>query len=263
MSKGVKMTMIGLTPDMDDGAKLRSAAKGQRFLYLWDRYPRAVHDHGALPVILPVTTDLSLIRQMAARMDGILLTGGGFDVPPEYYGEKPRRGLGVLKPDRSFFERALIREAAKLDKPVLGICGGMQIMAVTFGGTLCQDIKIELPHALEHQQKTRRTRPAHAVTIEPGNILHRIMAAKKTSLPLKLRVNSTHHQAVKSLGQGATLCGISPDGVIEAVAIEGRRFMVGVQWHPELLYPSHPEQDRIFQAFIREARRGAAPQLPR
>ncbi len=248
-----RRVMIGLTPDMDDGAKLRPAARGQRFLYLWDRYVRAVHDHGALPVILPVTTDLSLIRDTASRLDGILLTGGGFDVPPEYYGAKPGPGLGVLKPDRSFFERALIREAVKQDKPVLGICGGMQILAVAFGGTLYQDIRTELPRALEHQQKTPRTRPAHPVTLAPGNVLHRVMALKKTAAPLKLHVNSTHHQAVKSVGKSTTVCAASPDGVIEAIAVEQYRFMVGVQWHPELLYPVFPEQAAIFRAFLKQA----------
>jgi len=248
-----KRVMIGLTPDMDDGSKLRPAARGQRFLYLWDRYPRAISDHGAMPLILPITTDLSLVREFVARLDGILLTGGGFDVPPEYYGEKSGPGIGVLKPDRSLFERALIVEAVKQNKPVLGICGGMQIMAVTFGGSLYQDIKKEVPRALEHQQKTKRTRPAHAVTIAPGTILHRIMALKKTALPLKLRVNSTHHQAVKNVGEGTRLCGTSQDGVIEAIAVERHRFMVGVQWHPEALYPGFPEQGAIFRAFIKEA----------
>jgi putative glutamine amidotransferase len=247
--------MIGVTPDTHAGGKLKTRTKEERIVYLWDSYLKAIMDHGAVPVVLPVTRDMKIVRAMVKQLDGFLLAGGGFDVPPEYYGEKPKPYLGKIKPRRSFLERELLLLAAKRDKPVLGICGGMQIINVAFGGTLFQDILEERPGSRDHQQDAPRKRPVHQVTISPGTKLYRIISGRKSGKPLKIRVNSTHHQAVKDLGEGIIVSAAAADGVIEAIESERHGFMVGVQWHPELLYPMFKEQSRLIRAFVREAKK--------
>lgn len=246
--------LIGITPDTHHQTTcpgpsccIPTRSRQEKMILLGDRYLAAVLDHGGLPVLLPVTEDPKVLRETADRLDGLLLAGGAFDVPPEFYGERPRPGLGRLKPERSRFERALLLEAMKRDLPVLGICGGMQILNVVFGGTLYQDLKRERPGCRDHEQKIPKTRPFHPVTVSRGSRLQRILAQTR------LLVNSTHHQAVKNLGPGLRASATAPDGVIEAVESESHRFLIGVQWHPEVLYPRQPAQARVFQAFLRAA----------
>jgi putative glutamine amidotransferase len=222
-------------------------------VYLWDRYLQAVLDRGALAVVLPVTDEPAQVRAFAERFDGFILAGGAFDVPAEYYGEEPRPWMGTIKPERSRFERALLQAALKKDKPVLGICGGMQLINVFYGGSLFQDILKERPGSLDHQQKIPKTETSHTVTIAAGTQLQAIMSGRRRRQPLLIRVNSTHHQAVKALGRGLVPAGLAPDGVIEAIESPRHRFLIGVQWHPEMLYEKLPEARRLFQAFIQAA----------
>jgi len=245
--------LIGVTPDTHDGRKLKTRSKAEKIVYLWDRYLQALLDHGAIPVILPVTTKPAQVKTMIERLSGVMLAGGNFDVPPAFYGEKNKRWLGKLKPERSEFELLLLKTALERDLPVLGICGGLQLLNVARGGTLYQDILKERPGSRNHQQQVSRTRPSHQVTAPPGTLFHRIVGGVRLRSELKLRVNSTHHQAVKDLGRGVVAGAVAADGVIEAIELADRRFALGVQWHPELLYPRHPEQSRIFKAFVGRA----------
>jgi putative glutamine amidotransferase len=149
------------------------------------------------------------------------------------------------KDRRTAFEYAVTRGAIEADKPVLGICGGQQLMNVVLGGTLIQHIPDEVKDPLPHEQPNPRTEAGHPVKIVAGTLLHKVVRE------LELPVNSAHHQAVKAVGQGIVVNAVAPDGVIEGIEDPRRRFVVGVEWHPE--YSISPGDDRIFDAFIRAA----------
>jgi putative glutamine amidotransferase len=176
------------------------------------------------------------------EMDGLLVTGGAFDVDPALWGGGAPHPKVTLKPGRTDFEMAAVRAALAADKPVLGICGGQQLLAVAFGGTLIQHIPDEVAGALPHEQPNPRTEPGHEVAIAPGTLLSRIVGTEP------MRVNSAHHQAVATAGAGALVNAVAPDGVVEGVEHPGHRFALGVQWHPE--YAVDPRDPAIFAAFV-------------
>ncbi|HEY4220465.1 MAG TPA: gamma-glutamyl-gamma-aminobutyrate hydrolase family protein, partial [Myxococcota bacterium] len=178
--------------------------------------------------------------------DGLIVTGGAFDVDPALFGATSRHETVITKDRRTAFELAVTRGALASDKPVLGICGGQQLLNVVLGGTLIQHIPDEVPNALAHEQPTPRTEPGHTVAIEPGTLLHRITGADH------LAVNSAHHQAVKAIGPGIIIDAVAPDGVIEGIEDPRYRFCLGVQWHPE--YALSRGDTRIFDAFIAACR---------
>ena len=148
----------------------------------------------------------------------------------------------TLKQDRTAAELALTQGALARDLPVLGICGGQQLLAVALGGTLIQHIPDAIPDALEHEQPNPRHEPGHAISVTPGTLLHRIVGATE------MRVNSAHHQAVREPGPHAVVNAVAPDSVIEGVEDARFRFCLGVQWHPEFFID--PGDRRIFDALI-------------
>jgi putative glutamine amidotransferase len=210
---------------------------------LRQNYCDAVARAGGLPVPLPHEPELA--AEYLARIDGLLITGGAFDVDPSLFGASSRHATVKTKDRRTAFEYAITRGAIEADKPVLGICGGQQLMNVVLGGTLIQHIPDEVKDPLPHEQPNPRTEPGHPVKIVAGTLLHRVV--KELELP----VNSAHHQAVKAVGQGIVVNAVAPDGVIEGIEDPRRRFVIGVEWHPE--YSISPGDDRIFDAFIRAA----------
>ncbi len=246
-------TIIGITPDTHDGSELSTRTHDEKYVLLWDSYLKAVLDHAAVPVILPVTDDKRRIKVMLERVDGIILAGGNFDVPPEFYGEQEKPWLGTLKPERSRFELYLLRAAIRKDVPVLGICGGHQLINVVFGGSLYQDIMKEKPQSREHQCEDRESGKAHQVRVERDTLLHRIISGGRRK-SLSIGVNSTHHQAIKEPGKGLRVGARAADGVIEAIESERHSYILGVQWHPELLYKKRPDQAAVFRSLIRAAR---------
>jgi len=186
-------------------------------------YADAVRGAGGTPLILPPGTPVE-----AALLDGFdaaVVTGGAFDIHPRHYGATVEGRLDGPSEDRTGTELALCRWCLDQDLPVLGICGGLQALAVAAGGTLIQDIGSDVPDALEHEQPTDPARPWHPV--EATGWL-------AEQLGSELQVNSTHHQAVLDPGPFDVVAR-APDGVIEALRLPGHRFCVGVQWHPELL----------------------------
>jgi putative glutamine amidotransferase len=210
---------------------------------LRQNYCDAVARAGGLPMPLPHEPDLA--AEYIARIDGLLVTGGAFDVDPSLFGASTRHATVKTKDRRTAFEFAITKGMIEADKPVLGICGGQQLMNVVLGGTLIQHIPDEVPNALAHEQPNPRTEPGHPVKIVTGTLLHKVVQA------LELPVNSAHHQAVKDVGSGIVVNAIAPDGVIEGIEDPRRRFCIGVEWHPE--YSISPGDDRIFDAFIRAA----------
>ena len=229
------------------GVTLDAEPPGGYSTYPWyalrANYATAIARFGGLPVALP--HDPALASSYLDTIDALVVTGGAFDVDPGLYGDKTRHATVTLKEDRTAAELALVRGALARDKPVLGICGGQQLLAVVLGGSLLQHIPDAIPDALEHEQKTPRDQPSHEVAFVPGTLLARIAGTDA------IRVNSAHHQAVQSPGKFAVVNARAPDGVIEGVEDPRYAFALGVQWHPEFLLD--PADAKLFQAFIAAA----------
>jgi putative glutamine amidotransferase len=237
---------IAVTPDLSQVTPESPFARYELKVAYTDAVVRA----GGLPCILPYTDDRTLIDQYLDRVSGVLITGGAFDIPPDAYGESAKDGLGPVKPERTTFELAVLRVAISRRLPILGVCGGMQLLNVAYGGTLVQDLEREMPEAKPHQQKNDRSHPHHPIEIKDQTVLAECVGGKG-----QLMVNSTHHQAVKRVGAGLVVSATAPDGVIEAIEIQGHEhFVLGVQWHPELMVDTVPPHLGIYRAFVQRAR---------
>lgn len=237
--------VIGLTPDV---ASAEAEAAGAPRYELKLQYAEGVLKAGGLPLLLPFSEDSSVIRAYLERVQGLIVTGGAFDIPPGYYNETPREGLGPLKPERTAFETLALRLALERQLPILGICGGMQLINVHFGGTLYQDLSRELPEAALHEQAHESTQPHHPIEVKEDSLLAEAVGKGA------MMVNSTHHQAVKTLGEDLRVSAVAPDGVIEAIESTRHPFVLGVQWHPEALLTSVPIHLGILKRFIQQAR---------
>jgi putative glutamine amidotransferase len=211
---------------------------------LRENYCDVIWDAGGLPLPLPHFAEGA--SDYLDRIQGLVITGGAFDVDPALYGEGEQRHATVtLKEKRTAFEFAITRGALARNLPILGICGGEQLLNVVLGGPLIQHIPDAVPNALAHEQPNPRHEPGHSVTITPGSLLHRITGV--TDLP----VNSAHHQAVRAPAPGLVATAFAPDGVIEAIEHPGQRFCLGVQWHPEYLVSDGDRRSLV--AFIAAA----------
>jgi len=207
-------------------------------------YLDAVIAAGGLPVAVP--HDAALAGEYLDRLDALVVTGGAFDVDPSLYGDAARHATVTLKQGRTEAELALTLGALARDLPVLGICGGQQLLAVALGGSLIQHIPDVVVDALPHEQPNPRHEPGHTVTVVAGTLLHGIVGVAQ------MRVNSAHHQAVRDPGPYATVNATAADGVIEGVEDTRHRFCLGVQWHPE--YFIDPGDRRIFDALVAACR---------
>lgn len=232
---------IGITPDVTE-------KNGFSYYELKAPYADAVTKAGGLPFVLPYSTDAQDVKLYLDRISGLVVTGGAFDIPPSMYGEEAKQGLGELKPTRTSFEQGLMQGALERGIPVLGVCGGMQLLHVLLGGTLHQDILKEIADAKDHEQKTDKSQPSHPVEVHEGTTLAQIFGKGQ------LMVNSTHHQAAKSVSDRIKVSAVSPDGVIEAIEAPEYGFAVGVQWHPELLLGSMPVHLSLYKALVGKAR---------
>ncbi|WP_324717292.1 gamma-glutamyl-gamma-aminobutyrate hydrolase family protein [Carboxydochorda subterranea] len=210
-------------------------------------YVRAVEMAGGLPVLIPVTDDPQLAAAYLDNLDALLLSGGG-DVDPHRFGEDAMPELGEVDPERDALEVALAAGAMQRDMPLLGICRGIQVMNVAAGGTLYQDVRAQVPHALLHDQTAPRWFPCHEVRLEPDSLLRQIFQADT------LRVNSFHHQAVRVVAPTFRVAAKAKDAVIEGVESREHGFCVGVQWHPECMVDRYPGQRLLFAALVRAAR---------
>ena len=232
--------LIGITCSVDEQADR---------LQLNAPYLQAIEAAGGIPVILAGSEETA--RQVLARLDGILFTGG-VDLDPAYFGEAPLPGLGEVSPRRDTFEVELCRAAYRLKVPSLGICRGCQLMAIALGGDVYQDLPSQRPESLQHVQHAPRGHKSHDVSVTPGTRLSAIAGLES------IRVNSFHHQAVRKLPEGAQLCAGAPDGVVEAFEDPGHPFWLAVQWHPEGLYQGDETAMRLFKALVEAAREGGA-----
>ena len=228
--------LVGITLDSEDPG----GYSNQPWYALRENYCEAVCRAGGLPVALPHEPEMA--KAYLDRLDGLLVTGGNFDVDPALFGAADRHARVRTKDRRTMFELAAAREAIARNIPILGICGGQQLLHVVAGGKLIQHIPDEIDGALAHEQPNPRTEPGHTVAIRPGTLLHKVVGTDE------LPVNSAHHQAAKDEPPGITINATAPDGVIEGIELAGQRFCLGVQWHPE--YAISPGDTRIFEAFV-------------
>ncbi|WP_424814463.1 gamma-glutamyl-gamma-aminobutyrate hydrolase family protein [Roseococcus sp. YIM B11640] len=235
-----KRPVIGLTLDAEPAGGWSKLP----WYALRQNYFSAVIAAGGLPVALP--HEPALAADYLGMIDGLLVTGGAFDVDPALWGDEKPHPKVTLKPGRTDFELAVTRRALERDAPVLGICGGQQLLAVALGATLIQHIPDELPSDIAHEQPNPRTEPGHEVEIAPGTLLARITGRAR------MAVNSAHHQAVKAVGNGLLVNATAPDGLIEGIEAPGHRFALGVQWHPE--YAVDPADPLILRAFVEACR---------
>ncbi|MCA3270154.1 MAG: gamma-glutamyl-gamma-aminobutyrate hydrolase family protein [Alphaproteobacteria bacterium] len=209
-------------------------------------YCDAVHAAGGIPVALPHHPELA--ETYLEFIDGILITGGDFDIPPHLYGEETVHKTVHTKGNRTAFEFNLCKAALAQGKPVLGICGGQQLLNVVLGGTLHQHVPDAFPDSpLKHEQPNPRTEAGHTVSVKNGTLLQRIVGTESFG------VNSAHHQAVKSVGAGVVINATAPDGVIEGIEHPGHGFCLGVQWHPE--YHVGQADKQIFEEFLKACTR--------
>ncbi|HEY1300558.1 MAG TPA: gamma-glutamyl-gamma-aminobutyrate hydrolase family protein [Stellaceae bacterium] len=208
-----------------------------------ENYCNAVRRAGGLPVLLPHEPDMA--GEYLDRIDGLVVTGGGFDVDPALFGAASRHPSVTTKDRRTAFELAATKGALARDMPVLGICGGQQLLNVALGGTLIQHIPDEVPGAVPHRQTNPRSEPGHRVKIVAGTLLHRLAGTEE------LAVNSAHHQAVKAAGAGVVVDALAEDGVVEGIEDPRRRFCLGVQWHPE--FEINAADRNIFRSLVEAA----------
>ncbi|MCG7343353.1 gamma-glutamyl-gamma-aminobutyrate hydrolase family protein [Sporosarcina sp. ACRSL] len=212
---------------------------------LQNTYIQAVIAGGGLPIIIPTGVERD-VQQLTSLLDGLIISGGG-DMNPLLFNEEPLQQLGSVTPERDTNELTLVKHMLALDKPILGICRGHQVLNVAFGGTLYQDIISQsATPLLQHDQKAKREHPTHSVHIEKGTILESIANAEK------ILVNSFHHQALKDIPSPLIVSGRASDGIVEAVESTDHRFVVGVQWHPEALRQSDDQVSiRLFDAYLK------------
>ena len=226
--------VIGVMPLMD---------QERESLWMLPGYFDVLTEAGGLPVMFPLTKNEEQIRQLIDMADGILFTGG-HDVSPELYGENPVPQLGSTCIERDRMEQIALKYAMEQDKPVLGICRGIQLINAALGGTLYQDLPTMHPSEISHRQERPYDKPSHEVTLVPDAPLMKLTGKDA------LQVNSCHHQAIKDLAPGLTAMAVSPDGLIEAIFGQSQRFLWAVQWHPEFSFRKDPVSVEIVKAFV-------------
>ncbi|MDM7852859.1 gamma-glutamyl-gamma-aminobutyrate hydrolase family protein [Pseudochrobactrum kiredjianiae] len=219
--------IIGVTLDSEEGGGFSDSP----WYAIRQNYLSCLEEAGAVPIALPHLAELA--ENYLNMIDGLVVTGGAFDVPPAMFGEEARTDTIRLKPARTKFEAAVLRGALERDMPVLGICGGHQLLAVIAGGTLVQHIPDEVLGAMEHsvskdtENADGKERAGHSIAIEQDSLLAKLVGTTAQ------HVNSSHHQSVRTVKAPMRVTATAEDGVIEAIEHTGKSFAIGVQWHPE------------------------------
>ena len=226
--------LVGVMPLWDDE---------KDSLWMLPGYLKGLKEAGATPVILPLTEDREEIGHLVDICDGILLTGG-HDVDPSIYGEDTLNCTVICCKARDNMERLVLEDAMKKDKPILGICRGIQMINALLGGTLYQDLPTQHPSDIDHHQTPPYDVPVHDVIIKKDSPLYECLGSDRIS------VNSYHHQAVKDVAPCLEVMAESEDGIVEALYKPSYSFLWAVQWHPEFSYKKDGNSRKIFKAFV-------------
>ncbi len=230
------------------GITMRLEMATGRF-YLHRAYSEAVEASGGLPIQIPLIPKQDVIKEIVSELDGILLPGCNTDPDPALYGEEPHQMLRTVMPVKDQTDLLVLAEAEKRGLPVFGICYGMQILNVSRGGSLIQDIQSQVHEALKHDQGEPYDRNSHTLTVERSSWLASLEAA--TGVDGRLRVNSSHHQSVRNIGRDLRATAWATDGVVECIEdTRDGRFVVGVQWHPELTFATDDLSKELFGKFV-------------
>ena len=245
--------IIGISLDYEEGGNTPTKAgevyySKMPWYALRENYCSSVSTFGGLP--LPLPHEVELLNHYLDLIDGLIITGGAFDVNPALYGETTQHETVKVKARRTQFEYGMVKGAIERNIPILGICGGEQLLNVVLGGTLIQHIPDTVKNALEHEQKNPRTEPGHEVHIAANTLLSRILGTAS------IAVNSAHHQAIATPAPGSIVNATAPDGVIEGIELANHPFCLGVQWHPEYFVTNADR--KIMDAFIHAASQKAA-----
>jgi putative glutamine amidotransferase len=236
--------LIGITT-----TRILGSSPSTSFQAVMTNYTDAVTSTGGLPVLIPTGMAGAALAELMARLDGVLLSGGG-DVDPARYLQSLRAELREIDAERDSMEIALVRLAAEQQKPLLAICRGLQVVNVAQGGDLYQDLSAVFPSGADHDQPDgTEMDEVHVVEIDEGSLLRKIVGQPR------LGTNSFHHQAAAQIGAGLRVVARAADGIVEALELEGHPFGLCVQWHPEKM-PEHPVMRAVFTAFIDASRVG-------
>ncbi len=231
------------------GLTMRLELETDRF-YLGRDYSEALEALGAIPYHISLIPTKDYIAEIVKNVDGILLPGSDTDVDPLIFGEEPRPNLKKIIPEKENTDLMILEKAEKLNKSVLGICFGMQVLNVSRGGTLFQDIETDIENCVKHEQGKPLARNSHSIEFEDESLISRLITTKDD-----VRVNSHHHQAVGKIGKNLKATAWAKDGVIECIEdTRIDRFVLGVQWHPELSWKFDALSRNIFTEFISACR---------
>lgn len=219
--------------------------------FLKKTYAKSIALAGGVPLLIPADEELGCEQIYAGAVDGIMLSGGS-DVLPRHFGQEPLEGFPMaydMAPVRDSFEIRLYQEAVERRLPVLGICRGLQLMAVAAGGSIFQDIDSEAERSIRirHVQKAPDWCETHSVTIREGSKLEGIYKTRR------MMINSFHHQAVRNVPEGYQVNAWSDDGMIEGMESLALPYAVGVQWHPERTAGRNENNQELFASFVRAA----------
>lgn len=241
----MRRPLIGITGRRDTSARLLNISMHS----VGETYTRAIHHVGGTPMIIPPLMKQADWPLLLERLDGLLLSGGE-DIAPVYYHQEMEDWIGRVDEERDVSELGLIQRWLYQERPLLAICRGHQMLNVTLGGTLYQDIASYIPNALDH---------AYVPARPMENTVHPVMINAQSRLATVLggdtfEVNSAHHQAVRSAGNGLEVVAHAPDGVIEAVEMPEHPFCLSVQWHPEAMVKISATMWPLFEAFVQAAR---------
>ena len=213
-------------------------------------YSEALENFGAIPIQLPLIPKVEYIAETLKVLDGVLLPGSDSDTDPLLYGEEPLPNLGQVIPEKDETDLLVLNEAEKLKLPVLGICFGMQILNVSRGGTLIQDIQSQIENCLKHEQGKPARRNSHSIEIGENSVISSLITPDEINC---VKVNTSHHQAIKTVGQNLKATAWAKDGVIECIEdTREDRFVFAVQWHPELSWDFDDLSKNIFQTFVNQ-----------
>lgn len=229
--------LIGITSELKRN-------KNSTIEYVEEEMIESVKKAGGLPVFLSNFSENEQINDLALKLDGLILTGGG-DVDPTSFEEEPHKNLKYVSPERDLFEFAITNIFLKMNKPILGICRGSQIINIVLGGNIYQDIGTQFEsEVLQHDQKAPKYHASQYANLKEDTLLYSILKQKS------IKINSYHHQAVKKLGKNIKETATATDNVIEGIESQNHDFVLGVQWHPEYLYENDNNSKKIFQSFV-------------